>query len=793
MRHPRIRSTFALASTLIAALFLSNAVRADDATLHFGGCGGVYFLAEPGELWVELEKQDRNATSRKTHLRAVFAGPDRTVLHDEYLPDVPRDEKNPPVQRLRLHTQVETSGIYALNITVTEDRYGEDIAWGFRTNCAHYLVETSRGHRDATHEEPLVLRSPGQAGEVCFRPERGAFTIDIAGYPADHDAPVLCDAAGTPLATLAPGVTGAIHHAVLADATRGAAPWRLRMPAFAGTVHIDGVTRWPKGSAYPNFSLWTPDAASWFAFHENRWLVTPYHQHAYTDGEGTVAYEVHNNSSQTRTFDVRLDFPSDAWPVTLATDAVTIDPGETVEVPVSYHLPGTGDLWEARVCVQPRDTPIVTTYASLIVHHGVAPATKRLDLPLVLKPYQHENAQFGYEPAYPLTNQVYFDTRNRPWIPSDNDAYCCKEDGWKAITEAELPGGAHVPLRTRASKVAFDESDTVYLLGEVAGKSTLLYARPGDGVFRACAIPGSGALDIAQFSGHNTTPGPPPIVRYTRTQKDPNLIWRSLNDLELLLPEMDADGTITMPDSIRISAKCIGFSAHSGIPSSVVARDGKVHIAWGEATDPEVKVPGVPTYVATYDRATDTLGAPALVGYGPPANDVHNTPCITMDSQGYLHVLVGTHGRTFKYARSLKPNDAGSGWTEAEEIGPGLRQTYVGLVCGEDDTLHLVFRLWRDDRDYFPASLYATLTYMCKRPGEPWSEPKPLVIAAFADYSIFYHRLTIDREGRLFLSYDYWSTYWFYRTDRLGNRRALMMSPDGGDTWKLAKTVDLMP
>jgi len=65
-----------------------------------------------------------------------------------------------------------------------------------------------------------------------------------------------------------------------------------------------------------------------------------------------------------------------------------------------------------------------------------------------------------------------------------------------------------------------------------------------------------------------------------------------------------------------------------------------------------------------------------------------------------------------------------------------------------------------------------------------------LIVPPFSEYSIFYHRLTIDRAGRLFLSYDYWSTFWFYRNDHWGNRRALLMSEDHGKTWKLAETRD---
>lgn len=240
-----------------------------------------------------------------------------------------------------------------------------------------------------------------------------------------------------------------------------------------------------------------------------------------------------------------------------------------------------------------------------------------------------------------------------------------------------------------------------------------------------------------------------------------------------------------LSSTLLVSQKCIGLSAHSGIPATVVSRDSKVHVAWAEATDPSENAPGVPTYVATYDRKKRELGPPTLVGYGAPANDVHNTPSITIDSRGYLHVLVGTHGQPFQYARSLRPNDAHSGWAKAVAVGKDLQQTYIGLVCAPDDTLHCVFRLWRSSTDPFPASHHAVLAYQRKRPGKPWEPPRTLIVSPFSEYSIFYHRLTVDRAGRLFLSYDYWSTYWFYRTDHWGTRRALLMSPDNGETWTL--------
>jgi len=333
--------------------------------------------------------------------------------------------------------------------------------------------------------------------------------------------------------------------------------------------------------------------------------------------------------------------------------------------------------------------------------------------------------------------------------------------------------------------MAFDRDGDAYTIGSAGGSPELLHSRDGGMTFTAWPIPGSGSFDIEQFSGHNIPDGPPPLARFHRTAKDPKLIWRSLNDFDIFLPVKRPDGAIVIGEPVPVSKKCIGLSVHSGIPSTIVSRNGKVHVTWGEATDPEENAPGVPTFAATIDRASRRMSEPALVGYGPPANDVHNTPCITIDGDGYIHILIGTHGRTFKYVRSLASNDAGGGWTESEDIGPGLLQTYVGMVTGPDNALHVVFRLWRNDDKYFPAGSYGTLGYMKKPSGGQWSEPTVLIVAPFSEYSIFYHRLTIDRTGSLFLSYDYWSTFWFYRTDHRGRRRALMMSPDGGANWRM--------
>ena len=759
--------------------------------LRIGGCGGVYFLPQPGELVVEVMKQDLNKR-RPANVRAILFGPDRQVLLDVWMPDDGRKRGSGagPVQIVRLSTTVEHTGVYGLMITSAADRYGSEARWGFRTNCGKYLIETSRGHRDARHQEPLVLGNPTVSGNVCFMPRRKAFSLEVRDIPKNVDALTVFGAADEVVETLKVSAKGRVSHKFPADVHRDVSPWRLHLPKFQGVVDLDGVTQWNRSDDFPNVSLWTHEPSSWFPFHENRRLLTPYSRtvNGKPGDEVTLTFEVQNGSRAAKSVDLTLEFPDGgAWLATLSASRLDLRPRTTKTVTLRGRVPEEGAAWTCRLRAT---TGGFSTYSSVLLKRGVAPATRPIRMPLVLKPYRHENEQLGHLPDYPLNNQVYFDVENRPFVAGKDTVIGWRADEWARadlLKTRGRPKGASV--RPRFSKVAFDADNDVYALATMASKPVLLHSTDHGASFAACPIPGKGGFDIEQFSGHNAPEGPPPFVRFTRTAKDPKMKWRSLNDLSLFVPAK-RNGKIAIGKPVLISRRCIGLSAHSGIPSTIVSRGSKVHVTWGEATDPKEKVPGVPAYVTTYDRATGKLAEPVLIGYGPPANDVHNSPCITMDSKGYLHVLVGTHGRTFKHARSLKPNSVDGGWTKTEDVGRGLSQTYVGLVCDQTDTLHLVFRIWRGHGRYFPAGSYACLAHMSKSPGEPWSKVHPLVVAPFTDYSIYYHRLTIDRRGRLFLSYDYWSTYWFYRTDR-PRQRALLTSPDGGKTWRLAQGTDL--
>ena len=110
--------------------------------------------------------------------------------------------------------------------------------------------------------------------------------------------------------------------------------------------------------------------------------------------------------------------------------------------------------------------------------------------------------------------------------------------------------------------------------------------------------------------------------------------------------------------------------------------------------------------------------------------------------------------------------------------------------------LHITFRQARRNVDsHFRGYGYDALVHQSLAPGQTkWSRPDLVVVPPLAGYSQYYQKLTVDRLGRLFVSCSYFSrldppaTRYFRRF----HHRMVLISGDGGRTWRFATTADFL-
>ena len=460
------------------------------------------------------------------------------------------------------------------------------------------------------------------------------------------------------------------------------------------------------------------------------------------------------------------------------------------------------------------------------------------------KYYRGERELFGYRPRF-QPNVVSFDLENRPYIRTtgpetvirtlDRDGRWVSLD-FKGAIRAKYPAwdGKIATDFGRDQRVVFDRDGDAYLVAATQvssiGKDLLLHSRDRCRTWAVYEVPWYRREVFARLEsqdGHNDISRPPVIAA-------------GYGAAYLIAPVKRSDGTLSLPgdiqDAVHIDVGAFLGSNHSGGGNSLVTSGDLTHVVWGSNTPVSGKA-GTPQYAATYDRRTGKVSGKVLLGSGSTLGggkpDDHNMPAITLDSRGYLHVVLGAHHEQFQYTRSLRPNSTTSGWTEPVPLGVPRQAgqgsyTYVSLICDRQDTLHVVGR-WAGAGcapEPPPATSWQMcchqLVYLRKKAGRPWDEQKSLVVPFRNWYSCWYHKLSLDRGGRLFLNYIYYGQQltpdvvaayrekWPNEQVRLlpdvepgladgaahytvtAHGPAMLMSDDGGDTWRLALTADFV-
>jgi hypothetical protein len=482
---------------------------------------------------------------------------------------------------------------------------------------------------------------------------------------------------------------------------------------------------------------------------------------------------------------------------------------------------------------------ILAGAAALVLLVGGAPAVAGAAgtgvaslAPLQIRPDGGLSAQFGYAPPY-TRNVPAFDAANRPYIRSRSAdphqtsfVHTLAGGTWTRLSlvrslRAQYPDFVQTEKGAApTSRIVFDTGDRAYTLLRIrlrdgSRRNVLLWSVDHCRTWRVAPLP-DGAVTCESWVGHNTIDGPPLLLVSRVTSAVDTHTGKLQRTLWAAQPRLVGD-TVEVPALTLVSSYSVGLGDAASTASPVVTHGPLSEIVWTETTARPGR--GSPVYVATYDRSTGMLGPKVLVARTTPANDGHAQPGIVIDSQGYLHVIAGAHGREFQYVRSLLPGSAYAGWwppeptattgyvTLGRTITEEARQTYLAFVCGPDDRLHIIYRQWRRNvDDVFDGAVYGALTYQRRDPLVGWEPPQVVVVPPYADYSVFGQALGMDHEGRLYVSLSCLSgpegaarrvalASWRQAGSDgpeppLYLRRMVLVSDDAGTTWRFAATQD---
>lgn len=460
-----------------------------------------------------------------------------------------------------------------------------------------------------------------------------------------------------------------------------------------------------------------------------------------------------------------------------------------------------------------------------------------VDLPISYKIFMHERELFGWAPNVML-NVPNFDCNNRVYIRSRNsdrdstgNVETLTSNGWEQISFVDDIVAKYPDFRgfNRAggwwpARIVFDKDNHAYTLisiffGENDPKSfirnrgenpvdeskrrnLLLYSTDGCRSWQIIEIPDleSPATPMIEYQAGPHILNDPPLIGLTeKIAKHPSR-WADTHHLYVYAPVKTATGGLSLNEPITVSRRCFGLGGHSGGGSFAARTGDQAHIVWGEVVDSTDEPNGSPTMGADLNLNTRTLSAPVELSRTFPANDVHNNPAIVADSKDVLHVMTGSHQYLFDYLYSLQPGTFAGGFSkpvrtlsrkylEKKNYTKG-GQTYVSLVCDKQDNLHLVNRDQSHDPAYFDGVYHLNLVYQRKPAGGNWEEPRIIVRTPSPGYSGYYHKMAVDQNGKVYISYSYSNRTPPYNDIPMHTFRAMIASDDCGNNWHLVTTDD---
>jgi hypothetical protein len=450
-----------------------------------------------------------------------------------------------------------------------------------------------------------------------------------------------------------------------------------------------------------------------------------------------------------------------------------------------------------------------------------------VSIPIVLELSNMEREQYKWNPEY-QQNVVTFDSGNRPYIRSRDEGvhnteyiHTLRNGEWIKIDLLRSIKSAHPDFSGfnqsgggLSARVVFDKDDHMYTVVRVVTQGVsgskimnnlLLYSTDFGEEWQVYNL-GSQDSFVIEFNTNSSLMDSTPLIGlWTKTGEHPGA-WASIHKFEVTYP-IKVDGQLQMSPKVTLTENGLGAAIHAGGASFSVTKDNKSYVVWESVNDDDESF-GTPGFLSVFNRSTNKIESKTLLGGTFKVNDVHNTSGICIDSNDYLHIILGAHNRNFKYIKSESPMN-GTQLTSPQDTVDVYNtafngQTYVSLICGNKNNLHLVFRSHKENLgQYFLKSssgYYKELSYQ-KKTSAGWTKVKPIVIPPLPNYSNYYQQLSIDRLGNLVLSYSWFgkdfrpiNPYARSTTKQMSYHlfRTLLLADEHGNNWSLPEKDDFI-